>query len=383
MRPIRIAYPGIALLLSLVFACSTTGKAPTEASKPVENTTAGSVMQAPKQGEEPGADSKESKREAKARASVKEPKLGAKAAEAGEFPRVTLKQKEGTLGEAVRHIGQESGGGLVLAFGLESVALPALSFNQANYETVAQKLAGLSNSALQNCSTYYFLMKPGTESLRDVTLLGKLSPRYESMRVGFSFGAGTRVFTALALINEATGANVVADNAIADVRCGELALGELPIQYGLEAVLKSAQVVAFEVESTEEYIFLRYNQNDSLQDTLLNRHQIDDRQAKYLPTKVSVFLPEAPKRDNDRPIIAGAKPLRDVLETLSNQLGIQVVAERSMLDFPVNPLVLKDVRVQTAMNLIIRQWPVGEFGYQFAHDRFIIRRMTEEEKKGI
>lgn len=341
----------VAVLALVPLACSTTGTAPT--ASPDSDGGAGKV------------------------------KLGSKAAETGEFPRVTLDQEESTLGETVRKIGQQSGGGLVLAFGLESIELPALKFSQANYETVAQKLATLSKSALQNCSTYYFLMKPGTEVLRDVSLLGKLHPRYDNERAGLRIGAGTRVYTALALLNEATNANVVADNAIADVRCGELALPEIPVQYGIEAILKSAQIIQFEAESTDEYIFIRYNLNDSRQDTLLNRAQLDERQLNYLEQRVSVALPEPSRRNNDRAIIAGAMPLYEVVDTLSEQLGITVVAERSMREFPVNPMVLKNVRIETAMNLLIRQWPVGEFGYQFTHDRLVIRRMTREERAGV
>jgi len=63
-----------------------------------------------------------------------------------------------------------------------------------------------------------------------------------------------------------------------------------------------------------------------------------------------------------------------VLDSLSQQLGILVVAEKGLEDLPVNPVVLNNVRVQTAMDLLIRQWLIPDFGYQVAGDRIVIRR---------
>ena len=340
----------VTALLIVFAACSTTGKAPTQVDSGDQSK---SVV------------------------------LGKGAAEKGVFPRITLKQDESTLGETVRRIGQESGSGLVVSYGLGRKTVAPVKFTKANYESVVTKLASLTGATMQNCSTYYFLMKPGEEQLREISLLGKLSPRHDALSVGLSIGAGTRLYTALALINQATTANVVADNAIAEVHCGEMTLSEVPLQYNLEALLKSAHVVAYEVESTDEFVFIRYNLNDSPKSTLLNESTLDERQRAHLERKISLYLPEPTATDRNRALISGSQTLASMLEPLSKQLGVKVVAEESMRDFPVNPLILKDVRVSTAMDLLIRQWPVGEFGYQFTHDRIVIRRMTPADRPAL
>ena len=59
----------------------------------------------------------------------------------------------------------------------------------------------------------------------------------------------------------------------------------------------------------------------------------------------------------------GASTLGEVLEGLSDQLGVPVTADANMHRLPVNPAVMTNVRVATALDLLIRQWLVPEFAY--------------------
>ncbi len=59
----------------------------------------------------------------------------------------------------------------------------------------------------------------------------------------------------------------------------------------------------------------------------------------------------------------GASTLGEVLEGLSEQIGVPVTADARMLRLPVNPAVMTDVRIATVLELLIRQWLVPEFAY--------------------
>jgi LysM repeat protein len=64
---------------------------------------------------------------------------------------------------------------------------------------------------------------------------------------------------------------------------------------------------------------------------------------------------------------------------LSRQLGITIVAEKGLEGAPIKTGLMNDVRVSTALDLLVRQWPVPEFGYQFTQDRIVIRRRAAQE----
>ena len=55
--------------------------------------------------------------------------------------------------------------------------------------------------------------------------------------------------------------------------------------------------------------------------------------------------------------------LGELLPTLSSQLGVQVTADAGMANFPVLPMTCRNVPIRTALDLLVRQWPVAGFGY--------------------
>ncbi|NJL72818.1 MAG: hypothetical protein HC888_15280 [Candidatus Competibacteraceae bacterium] len=66
-------------------------------------------------------------------------------------------------------------------------------------------------------------------------------------------------------------------------------------------------------------------------------------------------------------------PLEAVLPALTAQLGILVEASPEARDLPVNPCVLPGVRLRTALDLLVRQWPLPRYGYEVLPDRILIR----------
>ncbi|MBI5095301.1 MAG: hypothetical protein HZB26_23060 [Candidatus Hydrogenedentes bacterium] len=297
-------------------------------------------------------------------------------------PRVTLQTGDNYVGDIIHELGQKVGGSLVLTNGAELRAVGPLNFHQANYMVVAKTLAEAANCAIQECGGYLFLYPadiPSYSALTNVSLTGKLDPAYGEARSAMTFGYGTRVYAAFSVLSHVLGITVVADNAVADMRCGELTLGEIPIEAALEAILKSARVVAFNVDSTPEYIFFSTQQNTAARDLLLNPDALNEHETNVLNKKVSVYLPEPQKDPAHFVASEGASKLAEILPALSKQLGVPVVAEEEIENLPVNPVVMNNVRMRTALDLLIRQWLQPDFGYQVLSDKILIRRRDKEK----
>ncbi len=123
------------------------------------------------------------------------------------------------------------------------------------------------------------------------------------------------------------------------------------------------------MESTAEYIFIRAPQNTTPPSLLLNPSSLDAEQRVLLDRTVTVALPDR----RTHAFMAAPIPLRDALRPLTDQLGVEIAAQRTLADIPVNPCVMRQVRVETALALLIRQWPVPEFGYELLPERILIR----------
>ena len=103
---------------------------------------------------------------------------------------------------------------------------------------------------------------------------------------------------------------------------------------------------------------------------MLNRSQLGAGEQALLQRVVSL---EVPRATGEMTFYRTASKLGEVLPELSRQLGIPVEAAPALREFPVNWTVMHDVRVETAILLLIRQWPLERFGYEVYPDRILIR----------
>jgi hypothetical protein len=330
--------------------------------------------------------SKQAKKQAKAgrekpakKRPEKEAKKGKKKdplADANPAPNVTFSQSAGTLGDTIGRLSEEVGGSLVLMNGIEGRRVDALAFKDAKFSTVVERLAEMTRCKCQAFPDYWFMYLEGYEPVLDVTVAGKLDPAYAQYTAGMAFGPETPLYGAFALLGDSLGITIVADNIVAEARCGALTLARIPLRDGLDALLKSARLLptAFQVESTPEYIFLFATQNVTPASALLNPETLTPDQNALLDKKVDVALPAPPEDPQHSPMVIGATPLAKVLDTLSASLGVKVGIEPGLDDLPVNPCALHQVRVRTAMDLLIRQWYQPEFGYRLSGGQIIIER---------
>ena len=290
-------------------------------------------------------------------------------------PSVTLDlPRTGTLGEAVLKLSEEVGGSLVLMSGTENRALGPMEFSESPFEEVVAQLAEHTGYNVQECPNYFFIYPEGYEALLDISLGNQLDPAFRDVAVPMFFGHQTPLYEALALLSDARDTAIVAGNAVADAVCGPMTLAEIPLQEGLEAILKSARVEpgALKVDSTADYIFLYSVENTAPADTRIGTPSAEG--GVDLEARVDVVLPAPPEDPGRLRLPPGALPLRRVLGALSEQLGVKVVAEKGLGQLPVNPCVFRGVKRSTAMNLLIRQWPLPEFGYGVEGNRIVIRR---------
>lgn len=295
------------------------------------------------------------------------------------FPRVSLSLDEPTLGGAVRAMAERHGGSLAVMNGLETRPLGRVSLNQVAFDRVVEGWAREVNGAIQKTPNYYFLYPSGFEVLTQLSLVERLHPRYDDIREPIIFGAGMRLFTLGKWMSEALSITIVMDQVIGDANCGEITMGSVPLTASIEALLKSARIPEVQIDSTEDYIFIAQPGAWLGRPTLLNEGALTQRQREYLEQRLTLRLPNASRDWPSAELALGAQPLGELLDTLSQQLGITVVADAAVRSLPVNPMVMHDVTVRTALDLLIWQWPVPEFGYHFASDRIVLREMTTAE----
>lgn len=287
--------------------------------------------------------------------------------------RITIGPSVSTLGGAVRSIGEQAGGNVVLMNGVENRVLRDLDVKRRPLRDAVTAIAASGGLAMEDHPQYFFLFPEGYEQLLNVSLAGRLDERYRTIETEAVFGSGLPLCSVFMWMNSALRVSIVPDNSIGDARCGELALARIPLETAIEAVLKSARVAAVQVESTPEYIFLSAAQNTNPASALLDEASHGDRQRAILERKVTLSMPYPLLTGQRRELPLHPSRLRDVLPALSQQLGVRVVTEKGLAEFPVNPFCVRDVSVKTAMDLLVRQWLEPNYGYQVLDDRIVIR----------
>lgn len=283
----------------------------------------------------------------------------------GTYPKLTIDGADYlSLGALVRAIGeQRSGGGIVLVAGVEDRPAPAVSLSRADFGRGVERLMAPANCKVDDAGAYQFVFPPGYEALLDVRVGDTLSHDSAGKRATFAVGAGTTLFNALALLSETVGATIVADNVLGDVWCGEMFVDNAPVSVLIEALLRSARVLpgAYSIEATEHYVFIRSGARVNAAPACLNPEAIAGDLAAAFKRPVDVRLP---LDKGTQRLAAGPEPLSAVARSLASQLGMAVEVHPELAEFPVNPAVYRQTPVEDVLDLLVRQWPIGGFGFQ-------------------
>lgn len=288
----------------------------------------------------------------------------AKRADGPGFPRISVEAgAHETLGAAFRHIGETFGGGAALVGGLEDKPAPNGGVGTTGFVAGFERLAEQYGSKIQVTPHYVFFYPEGYEALETISLADKVDARFNTTRASFAIGAGTDLYNALAMLSTTLQMTIVADNPIAETWCGEVFLEDAPVSAIVEAMLKTARIPpeAFAVESTSEYLFIRSTANQSRPPSCLNVNELSAEQRALLASRITIRLPDTGPKLAFRSV---SSPLSKVLPALSNQLGIPVTVTEGMADMPVNLTVFENVSVETALDLLVRQWLLPRYGYR-------------------
>ncbi|MDZ4859587.1 MAG: hypothetical protein SGI88_11450 [Candidatus Hydrogenedentes bacterium] len=288
--------------------------------------------------------------------------------------RVTIEASVETLGNLVRAVGEQAGGNVVLMSGVESRVLTGIDIKRRSVADSVAILAAGGGLTVNENAEYFFLFPDGYEQLLSVSLAGRLDARYANVTTDAAFGSGLPLFSVFMWMGYALDMTIIGDHSISDAHSGELALKQVSLETALEAVLKSARVVSLATDSTPEFIFLAAPANKNPSSLLLEEASLTDAQRDVLDKQVSLALPRPLRTGQRMEMSMQPSKLGDILPTLSEQLGITVVAEKGLLEFPVNPFYVHKARLGTAMDLLLRQWLEANYGYQLVKDRIVIRR---------
>ncbi len=292
------------------------------------------------------------------------------------FPKVSFAHETGPLGDVVRKLGQDAGGGIVALSGLEERTVAALSVAHEPYASLAKQLADAVECKASPLSHAYFIYPAPYEGLLQVSLEGRLHEHFAAMSAAVAFGAKTRLANVFAVLSESLGTTIVADNYIAETTCGEMFMDKAPLQAVLEAVLMSARIPAQEIaiDCTEEYLFIASLRNTAPKTVLLSdENSLSAEQKAELDRVVDVVVPERGENPVQTAFAAKPAPLRSVLTPLTQQMNMEVAAKKALAEVPINPCTMHKVRIRTAMDLLIRQWPLANFGYELNDKQLLIR----------
>ena len=279
---------------------------------------------------------------------------------------IPFSAEAGPLALVVRRMGEQYREGVVLMAGADAVSMPAKTFESATADTVATWIAETAGLQRTDGDGYTFLYPDTYGVLNNVSLDNDLPESFDNLRAAVSFGTDTPLFDALAFLSDTLNVAIVADQAVAESPLGEVALDVAPLPVILEALLKSARVSpdAFQVDAENDYVLIRSIGNPAQRKLLLNESELSSAARQVLSRRVSVQLP-APSNDPSMMVGRfGAQPLGELLPELSRQLNVPVRAADGVEKLPVNPMVLPDVTMRTALDLIVAQWPVDAFAYR-------------------
>lgn len=291
------------------------------------------------------------------------------------FPKVTYVRGRTSLDQTVRYIGEAYGGGIVSILGIDVRAVPPMDRERIPFETFVDELAKSVDCVWLREPDYYLLLPQGYEVLLDTRIEDVLPARFEDARLAIAFGFNSKLFDVLASMAQSLGLPLVTDNLLGEQHVGELNVPETSLPSALEAVLRSARVApgAFSVECTDAYLFVMAAGNRSRRSPLLNADRLPAGGQALLDRKVDIALPVVPPDADHINFNRTTLPLSQVLPALSAQLGVFVEASEETADLPVNPCIMPGIRLGTAMDLLIRQWPLPHYGYEVLEDRILIR----------
>ncbi len=289
----------------------------------------------------------------------------------GQFTPIELAR--GPIGPMVRELGQRTGRSIVVMNGIEYHHAGPYSLNDTSAADIVKRIAADSGMALTRAAGYDFIHAPGFEGLNAFAPSSSMDRSAARITATVRLGADTPVYGALALLGQAYRVTLVADNVVASALCGETALHDVPLGVALDAILRSARLSGATCRVRADGATMFFSSPSASQRDRIFVNSPGQPRPRTLDRRVTLYLPARPPDANRLVEASDATPLSQCLASLGEQLGMKVEADRRSGILPVNPCVIVDVPLETAMRLIIQQWPLPHYGYTASDDtiRFV------------
>lgn len=287
------------------------------------------------------------------------------------WPKVSVESPQSNLLDVVAQIGSRYDVGYSLMQGIGLRPLAGMEHQDVGYVSLMESLAQDTACVVEKTPYYLFVYPPGYDDLERINLYDRIPNVWRGRALSVVFDGNRKLNTVLAFLGDGLGKTIVADNLVADASIGAVRVPYAPVPDVLNAVLKSARMApdAFDVDASEDYIFIHRRGSGGLSTAFVGASN------EALPTgRVSIALPEGSVRGEKFRPVEGATPFGDLLGAISRQIGLSVTADASLHALPVNQTVIRDLPLQTALDLIVRQWPVDGIGYTFSGDAVHFQR---------
>ncbi len=279
------------------------------------------------------------------------------------WPKVAVAYPDSNLLDVTASIGERYDIGVALMQGIGLRPIRGSEHENLRYPSLMESLAREASCRVASTPYYLFLYPPGYESLLQINFYDRVPNAWRDRALSAAFDGNRKLAAVLAFLSDALGKTIIADNLVAEASIGLLRLPYSPVPDVLNAVMQSARVApqAFDVAATGDYIFIYRRGRDAFSTAHVGA--VTPEAETLLSRRVSISLPGGAGAGARFQPMEGAVEFGSVLGSLSRQAGLPVHAPPTLHALPVNQTILRDLPLQTALDLIVRQWPVTTIGY--------------------
>jgi hypothetical protein len=280
---------------------------------------------------------------------------------------------EQNLALTIQAAGKEIGANWALMNGIEVTPFTGLTIKNATEEEISEKIAVQAKLETQLIGSYrFFYPKEYIDLLPTNDADSEWSTKYSKNKIGLAFGADTPLSSILATLGQSLEMTFVADQTISDSLSGEISFKNISIQDALSGVLLSARIPLDSIlfEHSDEYVFIHSVRNPARPNYQIAPPNAQNQQklAKLCTINLAHVIVDESGAN------ARYRKLSEVAQQISEQINIPIDYDPALKDFPITPMYIHETTRQHALELLLRQWPVPQFGYSFQGDKIYLGR---------
>jgi hypothetical protein len=279
---------------------------------------------------------------------------------------------EQNLGLTIRTTATKLGTNWALMNGVEATPFSELIINDETEEKISEAIASHARLETRIIGNIRFFFPEEYSGLLSSANGDIWSAKYSEKQFGLSFGADTPLSSLLATLGQSLKMTVVSDHTISDSLSGEISFSGVTLPDALAALLLSARIPldSISFEHSDEYVFIHSIRNPSRPNYQIATPTPQNSQT--LTERCTIDL--ANEIVNDSGIRTNYKKLSEVVKQLSEQFEVAIEFDPTLKDFPITPMYIHDVTRKQALELLLRQWPVPQFGYSFDGEKILLGR---------